>query len=229
MNLLRARWTGPLFEHTAPVWTCSPCSNTQPLLFHVLLPQLGFCRARQGWKSREWFWSCRWWADARRENSAVSKVRWGVCGRADTLISSQGPCLVSKKQGGGDAGVHAVVMEGLVPGSLSAVPSEGCQLTGIGFPTWTSEVLVLTPLCSQRGRACLYGNAWDINDWGVLPSASNPKPLTAPQATVQKQHAGENTKRGFCLHYSSTTAAAGWLVIWQRNWQIAVGRWQVSH
>lgn len=84
------------------------------------------------------------------------------------------------------------------------------------------------PRCSQRWRAYLYGNAWDINDQIPLLSAPDPTPL-APQATVEKQRAGENTRKGFFLSYSSTVAAARWLVIRQRNWQTAVGRWQVSH
>lgn len=46
----------------------------------------------------------------------LSKVEWGVCGRADNFISSW-HCLVSKKQGGGVVGVGAIVMEGLLSGS----------------------------------------------------------------------------------------------------------------
>lgn len=58
----------------------------------------------------------------------------------------------------------AVVKEGLMPGSLSAVPAERCQLTGIPCLAFGG---VGAPCSSCRGRADLYGNTWDIND--LLP------------------------------------------------------------
>lgn len=80
---------------------------------------------------------------------------WG----ADVFIGSQGPWLVSQKQGGGDAGVDAVVvMEGVVLGSLSEVLAEGCQLTGISC---LDSEGVGAPHGSQSERAYLYGKAWE--------------------------------------------------------------------
>lgn len=83
----------------------------------------------------------------------MSKVRWGICGRADIFISSRGPWLVSQKQGIGDTGLFAVVMEGPVLGSLSAVPADGCQLAGI--PPWTLGVLVLLAAPREEDPTCM--------------------------------------------------------------------------
>lgn len=47
----------------------------------------------------------------------------------------------------------AVVIEGPVLGSLSAVPAEGCQLTG--FPAWTLGVLVLLAAPRDEEPTCM--------------------------------------------------------------------------
>lgn len=54
----------------------------------------------------------------------------------------------------------AVVKEGLMPGSLSAVPAERFQLTGIPCLAFGG---VGAPYSSCRVGADLYGNTWDIN------------------------------------------------------------------
>lgn len=59
--------------------------------------------------------------------------------------------------------------------------------------------------------------------WGRglgLVSGGDPTPAQQPAA---------GSTRGVCLSGGSGAAPAPWLAARQRNWQTAVGRWQVSH